>query len=642
MANDFDIKDGDALKNTTLENFIFGNVSHGTLVKNSDSITYTPNPNYNGADQLTYQIKDADGVLSNTASISFNIAAVAAEILTQVLNEDSTLNINLLAGSSDADGDALTAVKTSDPLHGTLITNPDGTLKYTPNQNFFGLDSFTYSISDSNGASVIKTLNIAVTSVNDVPVAAEILTQVLNEDSTLNINLLAGSSDADGDALTAVKTSDPLHGTLITNPDGTLKYTPNQNFFGLDSFTYSISDSNGASVIKTLNIAVISVNDAVVINHAISTQSAKLTKEFIFKLPDDLISNVDGDSLQIQIKKADGSALPSWLIFNPETLELRGTPPSSAYGLQKLSLLVSDGISEVKSDFNLVIDADLEAKTGANVITVDANNSAVSSSSGNVADLVLGDNRDNILEFKSDGNWTNPSYYAWNPYTNDRVSIHTQIRSFDAFDGRGGYDILNLTSGNDTIFLDDRFSANGSKSGARLANIEEIYGSEGNDVIDLSSNIFIYDNIILKGEAGNDLLWSNDGDDTIRGGSGNDNINGGRGNDQLSGDEGDDSIKGFDGDDIINGGAGRDTLVGGKGNDVFVFSNLADSSDNASDLILDFVKGEDKIDLSNLDINSSSLTHHFVNNQTIIEDQNSDFLIKLAGEIQLTQQDFIF
>ena len=384
------------------------------------------------------------------------------------------------------------------------------------------------------------------------------------------------------------------------------------------------------------------MNDAVVINHAISTQSAKLTKEFIFKLPDDLISNVDGDSLQIQIKKADGSALPSWLIFNPETLELRGTPPSSAYGLQKLSLLVSDGISEVKSDFNLVIDADLEAKTGANVITVDANNSAVSSSSGNVADLVLGDNRDNILEFKSDGNWTNPSYYAWNPYTNDRVSIHTQIRSFDAFDGRGGYDILNLTSGNDTIFLDDRFSANGSKSGARLANIEEIYGSEGNDVIDLSSNIFIYDNIILKGEAGNDLLWSNDGDDTIRGGSGNDNINGGRGNDQLSGDEGDDSIKGFDGDDIINGGAGRDTLVGGKGNDVFVFSNLADSSDNASDLILDFVKGEDKIDLSNLDINSSSLTHHFVNNQTIIEDQNSDFLIKLAGEIQLTQQDFIF
>ncbi len=71
---------------------------------------------------------------------------------------------------SDVDGDSLTYSKGTDPVHGSVVVNSDGTYTYTPDADFIGLDSFVVTVSDGNGGFVNSTVNVNVTPVNDAPV----------------------------------------------------------------------------------------------------------------------------------------------------------------------------------------------------------------------------------------------------------------------------------------------------------------------------------------------------------------------------------------------------------------------------------------------------------------------------------------
>jgi hypothetical protein len=95
------------------------------------------------------------------------------------------------------------------------------------------------------------------------------------------------------------------------------------------------------------------------------------------------------------------------------------------------------------------------------------------------------------------------------------------------------------------------------------------------------------------------------GHDLISGRGGSDNLQGGDGHDALDGGNGADTLNGGIGDDILVGGRGADTLTGGLGADRFVFTSVAESTVAASDIITDFVHGEDRIDLSMIDANVS-------------------------------------
>ena len=89
-------------------------------------------------------------------------------------NEDVPLNVSapgVLANDTDADLDPRTAVKVTDPSHGTVSLNANGSFLYTPSANYFGPDSFTYMANDGTLNSNTATVNITVVSVNDPPVA---------------------------------------------------------------------------------------------------------------------------------------------------------------------------------------------------------------------------------------------------------------------------------------------------------------------------------------------------------------------------------------------------------------------------------------------------------------------------------------
>src|SRR5205814_352996 len=120
---------------------------------------------------------------------------------------------------------------------------------YTPAANYHGTDSFTYKANDGQADSGIATVNIAITAVNDAPVAVND-SYTTAEDTTLNVaaaGVLANDSDVDGDSLSAVLVSQPTHGTLTLNSDGSFSYTPAANYHGTDGFTYKANDGQADS-----------------------------------------------------------------------------------------------------------------------------------------------------------------------------------------------------------------------------------------------------------------------------------------------------------------------------------------------------------------------------------------------------------
>ena len=143
-----------------------------------------------------------------------------------------------------------------DTANYVMFGDTGGKVLYTPNENFFGTDSFTYVATDNNGVVSSKaTVSITVTPVSDEPTSSD-ATLNLSEDSTGFI-ILPGS-DADGDTLTF--TVGAASNGTVTLVGDTALYTPNPNYNGKDSFVYTVSDGISSST-STITITVAPVND---------------------------------------------------------------------------------------------------------------------------------------------------------------------------------------------------------------------------------------------------------------------------------------------------------------------------------------------------------------------------------------------
>ena len=253
LANDTDDDEGDVL---TIESTT--QASNGTVVNNGTVLTYVPNSGFIGTDSFTYTVSDGEGG-SATATVNItvvNIAPVAADDSVSVESGEAA-DIQVLNNDSDEDGSSLTIISVSQPANGQVTINNDGTVTYVSNAGYEGSDSFTYTISDSDGGESTATVSVTVLSPNNAPVA--------NDDAyftTMNnpvtINPLDNDSDPDGDVLTLVSVNtDGSLGTVIDiNADGTITYVPPADWCGLDSFTYTISDGR-VEVTATVTIEVL-------------------------------------------------------------------------------------------------------------------------------------------------------------------------------------------------------------------------------------------------------------------------------------------------------------------------------------------------------------------------------------------------
>ncbi|MBT4326879.1 MAG: tandem-95 repeat protein, partial [Candidatus Nitrosopelagicus sp.] len=253
------------------------------------------------------------------------------------VDEDSEKEFLLTAQDPNSE-QQLTFTIISEPTNGNLIGNAPN-LTYSPNDNFHGTDNFTFKINDGFEDSVIETVSISISSVNDPPTAAVSNTST-TEDTPVSI--LLGGSDIDGDSLIHSVVTNPTHGTISgTAPH--LTYSPNNNFHGIDNISIKANDGTVDSVIETATIIVTPVNDIPVAN-AGSDQS--VNPSISVTLDGSQSSDVDGDSITYSWIQTSGTpvTLSDDTIVNPQL-----STPSTDDTLSFM-LTVSDGTATSNPD----------------------------------------------------------------------------------------------------------------------------------------------------------------------------------------------------------------------------------------------------------------------------------------------------
>jgi VCBS repeat-containing protein len=249
---------------------LFSGPANGTLDLAEDgSFVYTPNAGFTGQDSFMYVANDGASD-SQLAAVTLRIGNTAPEVGNDAftMTEDGTLTLDaatgLLTNDSDLDGDALAASIVSQPLHGTVSLNEDGSFTYTPEANYNGLDGFSYQVSDGLENSAVASATITIDPANDSPVSVndEYTTA---EDTPLEIvapGVLENDTDVDADALSSILVIPPMHGEVTLSADGGLIYTPAPDFTGVDGFSYLANDGSADSEAAAVTINVTPVADA--------------------------------------------------------------------------------------------------------------------------------------------------------------------------------------------------------------------------------------------------------------------------------------------------------------------------------------------------------------------------------------------
>ncbi|MBE9063540.1 S-layer family protein [cf. Phormidesmis sp. LEGE 11477] len=331
LDNDSDI-DGDDL---IVESVTQG--SNGTVDINADgTVSYTPNANFNGSDNFTYEV--SDGELTDTATVAITVEPVndapTATDDSATTNEDVAVSIDVLDNDSDLDGDDLSVESVTQGSNGTVNINADSTVSYTPNAGFDGSDTFECTVSDGE---LTDTATVEVTVIDDgiSPPVATADSATTNEDTAVSIDVLDNDIDADGDNLNVESVTQGSNGTVDVNADGTVSYTPNADFNGSDSFTYEVSNGE-LSDTATVDITVEPINDAPTAN----ADSATTDEDVAVSI--DVLSNdsdVDGDSLDIDsFIQADNGTVT----INADDI-LTYTPNAGFSGSDSFEYTVSDG-----------------------------------------------------------------------------------------------------------------------------------------------------------------------------------------------------------------------------------------------------------------------------------------------------------
>ena len=365
LANDTDPDTGDTFSVSSVTQGAHGTVAVIPAGPDAGKVSYVPNLNFNGTDTFTYKAKDSSNAESNVATVTVTVSNVnnspVANNDLATTNEDVAVSINVLFNDTDADtGDLLSVSSVTQAANGTvaiITTGPDtGKVRYTPNLNFNGTDTFTYKAKDSanpqaesNSAIVVVT----ITAVNDAPTAVNDAGST-NEDAAVNMNVLANDTDPDAlDTLLVSSLTQGANGTVTVNVDNTLKYTPNANFNGTDTFTYKAKDaSNVESNSATVTITVNALNDNPTISDIVnqSTNEDVATSAIAFTIGD---AETAAASLTVSGSSSNTTVVPNAnIVFGGggANRTVTVTPASNQSGTTTITVTVTDANGGSSSD----------------------------------------------------------------------------------------------------------------------------------------------------------------------------------------------------------------------------------------------------------------------------------------------------
>ncbi len=151
--------------NVSLTYLIGTQPGHGSAAVVSGQLSYSPAPNYHGADSFTYTANDGS-LDSVPANVGVTVTPLNDPPYAVRDNVEALLNkpliIDVLENDGDVDGDALSVTQVTVPAHGTAVIEADNTITYTPAPSYFGSDTFTYTIADPSGATANQDVSIMV------------------------------------------------------------------------------------------------------------------------------------------------------------------------------------------------------------------------------------------------------------------------------------------------------------------------------------------------------------------------------------------------------------------------------------------------------------------------------------------------
>ncbi len=220
--------------------------SDGTAWVTGTTIRYTPNVGYSGSDEFTYTVSNAGGTsLPATVTITVNpLPPTVGPVATTVAENSSDDLIPL-----DLSGEVADSVGIVDNAsHGTTTVTGTG-ITYSPDNGYSGTDTFIYDAENSGGTSVSATVTITV---NPLPPTVGAVSTTVSENSSDNTVPLDLGGGAAGSIAVVGNAS---HGSTSVSGDSIL-YTPDSNFSGTDTFTYSATNAGGTSVPATVTITV--------------------------------------------------------------------------------------------------------------------------------------------------------------------------------------------------------------------------------------------------------------------------------------------------------------------------------------------------------------------------------------------------
>jgi hypothetical protein len=313
------------------------------------------------------------------------------------LPEDTAISGNLLDNDLDLDGDKLALVSTTPPSSGTLITDSAGNFTYTPNSNFVGDASFTYTIFDGNGGADTASVTVRVTNTNDPPDARN--DSVFTDEQKVTVNVLANDIDFDlanpvhtkfntdpPDALRVIAVGAAANGQTALSADGLVSYTPHMFFEGIDSFTYTVSDRG---------------QDGIAGNSDDKTDTAKVTVEITDTFPNpfavDDSFKVDEDSIRkiLDVLKND-------IDFEGDTFKVTGVTQGSkgivGIGTNGANVLYTPDPNFAGADTFTYTITDSTGATDSATVTVTVNNTPDPPDAKNDIVILFDDSKNNVID----------------------------------------------------------------------------------------------------------------------------------------------------------------------------------------------------------------------------------------------------
>ncbi|HFD4243130.1 TPA: tandem-95 repeat protein [Vibrio parahaemolyticus] len=386
-----DLNDAFKDSDSALEFSVSGNSNVLVSIENGIA-TISPTADWNGSETLTFTATDPSGE-SVSQTVNFTVAPVADIVADKTTVVEDTPTIIKVLGNDTFEGDdKVVSLDTNNgPANGTVSVNPDGSVTYTPNDNYHGADSFTYIVT-SGGVSESTTVNVDVTPVNDAPVAKDDIATT-QEDTAVTIDVLPNDSDVDGDKLSIQSASVPEAQGKVEIVDGKLVFTPAENFHGDAEITYTLTD--GALTDQaTVNVTVNAVNDTPVVESNLADQT--LAEDFTPYTIDlntafSDVDNVDGEltfsvsgnsNVLVSIENGIATISPTADWNGSEILTFKATDPSGESISQTVNFTVAPVADIVADKATVVEDTPTIIKVlgndtfegGDQVVSLDTNN----------------------------------------------------------------------------------------------------------------------------------------------------------------------------------------------------------------------------------------------------------------------------